>query len=136
MRFRTDFKFFFLVFKAMNSLTPAYICDMWTPHEPDCCLRSSSRALLVTPKSQLVTEGDRAFSVPAPKLRYSVPADLRQVNSVTSFKSPLKTNCNHLASSQPLACAAVFIMFLSMFRIVFVCFTAYFYCYDSNCKVL
>ncbi len=46
---------------------PVYICDLLTPYEPDLCLRSSSRALLMVPKSRLVTKGDRAFGVRAPK---------------------------------------------------------------------
>ena len=62
----------------------AYICDLLTPYEPDHRLRFSSRALLMVPKSQLVSKGDQAFAVWAPN---SLPRDVRQANSVSSFKS-------------------------------------------------
>ena len=61
--FRIDFKILLFVFKALNGLAPAYICDLLTPYEPDHHLRSSSRALLKVPKSRLVTKGDQAFAV-------------------------------------------------------------------------
>ena len=97
--FRIDFKILLLVFKALNGQAPAYICDLLTPYEPDRHLRSSSRALLMVPKSRLVSKGDRAFAVRAPQLWNSVPGDLRQANSVSSFKSILKTHFYIMAFS-------------------------------------
>ena len=95
--FRIDFKILLLVFKALNGLAPAYICELLVPYEPDRCLRSSSGALLKVPKSHLVTRGDRAFAVRAPQLWNSLPGDLRQANSVSSFKSLLKTHFYRMA---------------------------------------
>ncbi len=61
---------------SMNGQPPAYMCNMLTPYKPDRCQRSSSRALLVVPKTRLVTKGDCAFAVLAPKLWNSLPGYL------------------------------------------------------------
>ena len=84
--FRFDFKILLLVFKALNGQAPAYICDLLLPYEPERCLRSTGTALLMVPRSRLITKGDRAFAVRAPQLWNSLPSDLRQASSVTSFK--------------------------------------------------
>ena len=97
--FRIDFKILLLVFKALNGQAPAYILEMLTPYEPDRSLRSSDRALLMVPKSRLVTKGDRAFAVRAPKLWNALPEGLRLANSVSSFKSLLKTHFYRMAFS-------------------------------------
>ncbi|KAF7650077.1 hypothetical protein LDENG_00131650, partial [Lucifuga dentata] len=56
--FRIDFKILLLVYKALHNQAPIYICDLLTPYEPDCCLRTFGRNLLIVPESRLVTEGD------------------------------------------------------------------------------
>ena len=96
MSFRIVFLILLLVFKALNAQAPAYICDLLTPYEPDPRLRSSSRALLMVPKSRLITKGGRAFAVRAPRLWNSLPADLRQANSVSPFIVWLFLNCYYL----------------------------------------
>ncbi len=35
-----------LIFKALKSKAPVYICDLFIPYEPDRCMKSSGRALL------------------------------------------------------------------------------------------
>ncbi|KAF7668408.1 hypothetical protein LDENG_00011120, partial [Lucifuga dentata] len=55
------------------------------------CLRSSGKNLLVVLRSCQVGKGDRAFSVCAPRLWDSLPEDLRLANSVSPFKTQLKT---------------------------------------------
>ncbi|KAF7667078.1 hypothetical protein LDENG_00080170, partial [Lucifuga dentata] len=54
--------------KALHGQAPIHICDLLTPYEPDRCLRSSDRNLLIVPESHLVTSGDWAFAVCAPEL--------------------------------------------------------------------
>ncbi|KAF7645215.1 hypothetical protein LDENG_00208200 [Lucifuga dentata] len=39
------------------------ICDLLSPYQPDRCLRSSGRNLLVIPKSHHVAKGNQAFAV-------------------------------------------------------------------------
>ncbi len=98
-----------------------YSIELGTPCGPDHFLRSSRVALLVTRKSRLATKGDRVFSV-APQLWNSLPGNLRRANSMTSFKSPLLTYFYRLAFS----------LQLSMFGILFICFKAYFCCFNRK----
>ncbi len=51
MSLRIYFKILLLVFEALNGQIPVYICDLLIPYEPDRCLKSSGRALLMVPKS-------------------------------------------------------------------------------------
>ena len=60
-------KILFFTFKALNNLCPSYISDLLETYKPTRSLRSSSRNLLVIPRSKLKSYGDRAFSVSAPK---------------------------------------------------------------------
>ena len=60
------FKILFFTFKALNNLCPSYISDLLETYKPTMSLRSSSRNLLVIPRSKLRSYGDRAFSVSAP----------------------------------------------------------------------
>ena len=64
---RIIFKMLFFTFKALNNLCPSYISDLLETYKPTRSLRSSSRNLLVIPRSKLKSYGDRAFSVSAPK---------------------------------------------------------------------
>jgi len=55
-------------------------------------LRSNQSLLLDPPKRKmLVTLGDRSFSVAAPYLWKSLPAELRDIQSLTISKCRLKT---------------------------------------------
>ena len=89
--FRVDFKILLLTLKALNGLAPPYIVDLLEPHVPGRCLRSSNAALLVVPRTNLVTKGDRAFAARAPRLWNKLPHDVRVAGSLTIFKSKLKT---------------------------------------------
>ena len=95
--FRVDFKILQLVFKALNGQSPAYLCDLLTLYEPDRCLGSSSRDFLMFQNLNL------SLKVTGPllflPLGYGTPGDLRQVNSVSSFKSLLKTHFYLMAFS-------------------------------------
>ena len=97
VRFRIDFKILLITFKARRGLAPSYITDMLTPYEPARSLRSSGGALLAVPKSRLKSKGDRAFSIRAPRLWNDLPEEIRLAESVTSFKSLLKTHFYRLA---------------------------------------
>ena len=99
VRFRIDFKIALFVFKALHGQAPVYICNLLTPYKPDRRLRSNSKALLEVPKSRLVTKGDRAFAVQAPRLWNSLPEHVRLANSLSSFKSHLKTYFYRMAFS-------------------------------------
>ena len=60
MSFRIVFNILPLVFKALTGQAPAFIRDLLLPYEPERCLRSAGTALLMVPRSRLITKGDRA----------------------------------------------------------------------------
>ena len=66
------------------------------------CLRSSGLGLLkVRHRAKMVTRGDRAFEIRAPRLWNSLPENLRLTKSLSGFKTLLKTNFYRLAFPPP-----------------------------------
>ena len=53
VRQRITYKILLLTYKALNSMAPKYIADLLQPYTPTRQVRSSSKNLLVTPKSNL-----------------------------------------------------------------------------------
>ncbi|KAF7652304.1 hypothetical protein LDENG_00098620, partial [Lucifuga dentata] len=66
---------------------------------PSPPLRSSSAALLSVPPFRLSTMGARAFSCSAPRLWNSLPPHIHQLDSITHFKSQIKTHLFKLVYS-------------------------------------
>ena len=75
----------------IHGLAPMYITELLKPYRPSHSLRSSSRNLLTVPCSNTSTYGDRAFSFTAAKLWNTLPDHIHSIDSITSFKSSLKT---------------------------------------------
>ena len=67
----------------------------WKPgmclYTPMRQLRSSSKNLLVTPKTNLKFYGDRSFQVAAPRLWNSLTDDIRSIQNLDVFKNEIKT---------------------------------------------
>lgn len=88
---RIHFKVLLLTFKALNGLAPPYLSDLLFTYRPARSLRSTELGLLSIPRFRLSTVGGRSFSVNAPKLWNSLPLSLRNISSVATFKTQLKT---------------------------------------------
>lgn len=99
VHYRIDYKNLLLTFKALHNLAPIYITDLLQEYTPSRTLRSSSVGLLTIPSSRLSTMGARAFSCSAPRLWNSLPPHIRQSDSITTFKTQLKTYLFKLAYS-------------------------------------
>ena len=89
---RVQYKVLLLVYKALAGLAPQYIRELITEHQPVRQLRSSMQGLLKVPRSKLITVGDRAFSIYAPKAWNGLPTHVRQSCTVEQFKVNLKTH--------------------------------------------
>ena len=74
-----------------STTAPCYITDLIKPYTPGRLLRSSNQFLLSTFKFNLKTYGGRCFTIAAPSVWNSLPFELRSCNSLSSFKSKLKT---------------------------------------------
>ncbi|KAF7640974.1 hypothetical protein LDENG_00002140, partial [Lucifuga dentata] len=94
---RINYKILLLTFKALHNLAPPYLSELLHPYTPSRSLRSSSAVLLSVPSFRLSTMGARAFSCSAPRLWNSLPLHIRQLDSITQFKSQIKTRLFKLA---------------------------------------
>ena len=82
-----------LTFKCLYVLAPQYLADLIAvAPQSRYNLRSRNATLLVSAKARcLPTLGDRAFQSAAPKLWNSLPVEIRNIQTLTSFKRALKT---------------------------------------------
>ena len=85
------FKVLLITYKALNNQRPTYIKDFLVPYEPALTLRSSSEKFLVEPRFKS-TYGDRAYSSVAPRLWNNLPRNVKEITSLTHFKTALKTH--------------------------------------------
>ena len=90
VRERTEYKILLMTWKAINGFSPSYIENLIFEYVPTRSLRSSGKNLLVTQRTRS-SFGDRAFSAAAPCLWNQLPAYVRSLESLDSFKSNLKT---------------------------------------------
>uniref|UniRef100_A0A673Y2W3 Reverse transcriptase domain-containing protein n=1 Tax=Salmo trutta TaxID=8032 RepID=A0A673Y2W3_SALTR len=88
---RADFKVLLLTYKALHGLAPTYLSDLVLPYIPTRTLRSQDAGLLIVPRISKQTAGGRAFSYRAPFLWNGLPTHVRDADSVSTFKSLLKT---------------------------------------------
>ena len=88
---RIDFKIMMMVWKCLNGQAPSYLVELIHLDCKKRPLRSSSSNLLVIPKTNSKTFGDRSFAVSGPVLWNKLPTDLRVCKSLEQFKSKLKT---------------------------------------------
>ena len=68
-----------------------YLSSSLCTYEPSRSLRSSKEKLFKIPKRNLKSFGERSFRFMAPSVWNSLPADLRNLPTLSQFKSNLKT---------------------------------------------
>lgn len=89
---RIQFRTLVHTYKALNHLSPKYLSSLLSiQRSSSYTLRSSVSTCLFVPKSKK-RAGDSAFSIHAPRLWNKLPHPVRNSNSITSFKSALKTH--------------------------------------------
>ncbi|KAJ0066513.1 hypothetical protein NL108_014285 [Boleophthalmus pectinirostris] len=104
-----------IVFKCLHSMGPVCLRELLQPCPPPRAL-TSDQLLLVEPKTNLKTRGDRGFSVAAPRLWSNLPLPVRSSQSGTQFKMRLKTHLFSLVFSTSES------GYLGVFIVVFTCF--------------
>ncbi len=92
IKFRMSYKILLLAYKALNDLAPAYLTNFLSRYNPTRSLRSQNSVLLVVPRIAKSTKGGRTFSYLAPKLWNSLPDNVRGSDTLSLFKSRLKTH--------------------------------------------
>ncbi len=92
IKFRISYKILLLSYKALNDLAPVYLTNLLSRYNPTRSLRSQNSGLLVVPRLAKSTKGGRTFSYLAPKLWNSLPDNVRGSDTLSLFKSRLKTH--------------------------------------------
>lgn len=88
---RIIFKILLLVYHILNGTAPDYNKSLLRQYQPIRTLRSSDSGLLHIPLSKK-SWGERAFAHAGPALWNSLPQELKNSNSSTSFKGNLKSH--------------------------------------------
>ena len=88
---RIHFKIVLITYKILNGQSAEYLEPLIKDYHPSRALRSSSRSLLCTPAIKSKTYWGRAFYTAAPQLWNSTPEYVKNADSVTTFKTKLKT---------------------------------------------
>ena len=91
VRHRIEYRLLLLTFNSLHGLTAPYLSELLSRHQPTRSLRSADTHLLVVPRSNICSQGDRAFSNAAPRLWNNLPLVMRATNSQNIFKKQLKT---------------------------------------------
>ena len=91
VQYRIIFKVLLLTYKCMHGKGPGYLNDLLEQYIPTRTLRSSTDNLLCVPKTRYVEAERRAFSVRAPREWNDLPRNIKNCESVCSFRSNLKT---------------------------------------------
>ncbi len=91
IKYRISYKILLLTYKALNGLAPVYLTSLLSCYNPSRSLRSQNSGLLVVPRIEKSTKG-RAFSYLAPKLWNRLPDNVRGSDTLSLFKSRLKTH--------------------------------------------
>ena len=91
VKFRCQYKIAALAYRHFDGSLPPYLFSSLCTYEPSRFLRSSNEKLLKIPKRNLKSFGQRSFSFMAPSLWNSLPATLRNIPTLSQFKSQLKT---------------------------------------------
>ena len=88
---RIEFKILLITFKALKGVAPSYLQCLLQQYVPTRSLRSESANLLIVPKTHRKI-GTQTFMYAAPTLWNQLPPHLRMMNSLSTFKSALKTH--------------------------------------------
>ena len=94
VRFRIKFKINLLVYKSLNRQAPSYLTSMLNYQQHQRTTRLARKSYMLQEKrSKLVSMGDRAFSVVAPKYWNELPDDIKNIElPLDIFKKKLKTH--------------------------------------------
>lgn len=94
VRSRINFKILLLTYKCLAGKAPEYLCNLLNCYRAPRTLRSNTllAGTLVLQRFKRLKHGGRSFSSAAPILWNCLPVEIRNANTVESFKSLLKTH--------------------------------------------
>ena len=90
---RIDYKLSYMCFNVFNQTAPHALSEILTVYTPSRSLRSSADTkMLKVPRRNKKTQGQRAFSYIGPVTWNSLPLSIRDSDTLSKFKSSLKTH--------------------------------------------
>ena len=89
---RIKYKIIVLTYKCINNLAPKYLTDLVTLRTARRTRSTDDNLKIETPRTKLVTAGDRAFISASPHLWNKLSYALRATDSLETFKCRLKTH--------------------------------------------
>ncbi|TWW61852.1 hypothetical protein D4764_04G0004990 [Takifugu flavidus] len=97
---RIIFETLLLTYKVLRGLAPSYLEELVIPYQLNKPLRSQNAGLLVVPRVSRGRMGGRAFSYQGPLLWNQLPVQVREADSIATFKIRLKTSLFEKAYSR------------------------------------
>ena len=93
VEYRSQYKLSLYVFKALHGLAPVYVTELVNPYVPSRSLRSQLHvaSLLQIPTTRTKTYGNHRFDKTESTLWNNIPLQLKTVDSLSVFKSCLRT---------------------------------------------
>jgi len=90
--YRISYKLSPLTWKALHTAEPSYLSEIISPYAPTGTLHSVNTGLLVLPTGVTSHFASRSFSVSSPSVWNSLPAHLRSIDNLSTFKRHLKSH--------------------------------------------
>ena len=87
---RITYKLCLTTWKTLHTSQPLYLSELISHYVPPRSLRSSNTNLLTRPAGITRNFSSRAFSVSAPSTWNSLPAHIRSIDTLSTFKCHLK----------------------------------------------
>jgi hypothetical protein len=91
VKYRIDFKVLVLAYKCRHGTAPRYLVDLLPAYVPGRSPKSGCLGLLQTPRFRLGTYGGRTFTAGASRLWNAMPFEVREAESLATFRRQLKT---------------------------------------------
>jgi len=92
VKFRIQYKLAVFAFRYFEGTLPPYLASSLSTYQPTRSLRSSSEKLLIIPRVNLKSAGERSFYFIAPTVWNSLPNSVRDTTTLSQFKTKLKTH--------------------------------------------
>ena len=97
VNYRISYKRSLLTWKALHTAEPSYLSELISHYAPTRTLRSANTGLLALPTGVTSHFSSRSFSVSSPSVWNSLPAHVRSIDNLCTFKRHLKSQ--HLFQS-------------------------------------
>jgi len=86
------YKLSLLTWKALHTAELSHLSELISPYTPTCTLHSVNTGLLVLPTSVTSHFASCFFSLSSPSVWNSLPANVRSIDNLSTFKCHLKSH--------------------------------------------